>query len=64
MVDSFVCQTVMSKLPGLFPTWKDKQKVGPRSGYTGTHFSRLQVLLTFLTQPPIIYHIPAGLGSF
>ena len=61
MVDSFVCQTVMSKLPGLFPTWKDKQKVGPRSGYTGTHFIQLTA---FPTQPPIIYHIPAGLGSF
>ena len=42
-MDSIVCQTVLSKLLGPLPTWKDKLEVAYRSGYNMIHYSPKQV---------------------
>eukprot|EP00092_Neocalanus_flemingeri_P012105 GFUD01013053.1.p1 GENE.GFUD01013053.1~~GFUD01013053.1.p1 ORF type:complete len:1475 (+),score=544.67 GFUD01013053.1:73-4497(+) len=43
-LDSIICQTVLSKLLGPLPTWKDKLEVAHRSGYNMVHFTPIQAL--------------------
>jgi len=43
-LDSIICQTVLSKLLGPLPTWKDKLEVAYRSGYNMVHFTPIQAL--------------------
>ena len=63
-MDSIVCQTVLSKLLGPLPTWKDKLEVAYRSGYNMIHFTPIQVKAAhILSQLPSNQDIPAGLGS-
>ena len=42
-LDSIICQTVLSKLLGPLPTWKDKLEVAYMSGYNMIHFTPIQV---------------------
>ena len=50
-MDSIVCQTVLSKLLGPLPTWKDKLEVAYRSGYNMIHFTPIQVLTAHCPYP-------------
>ena len=54
-LDSIICQTVLSKLLGPLPTWKDKLEVAYRSGYNMVHFTPIQVVL----QPTVTPHYPS-----
>ena len=59
-LDSIICQTVLSKLLGPLPTWKDKLEVAYRSGYNMVHFTPIQVCATaycYSATPTLLGHV-------